>query len=208
MLVDRFGAARLTLWTSVVSALGAALTAWGPDFATMAAGRLLFGVGAETFSVATMAAIAQYFSGRQVAFALGLSLGVGRLGSYSADMSPTWFAGAYQAGWQPPLTIATILAVVALAAALAYWWIDRPIRAAHSRGAGAPGMGVPASGAPAADAARRGSGCVTCSASAPPTGTCSRSACSGTRRSSRSAARLRSSISSTPTASTWQPPAR
>lgn len=139
LLVDRFGAARMTLWTSLVCALGAALTAWGADFNAMAAGRLLFGIGAETFSVATLAAVAQYFAGRNVAFALGLNLGFGRLGSYSADMSPSWFAGAYAAGWQPPLVIALLIAVAALVAAALYWWLDRPVEAARPRAAAVPG---------------------------------------------------------------------
>ena len=48
VLVDRFGAARMTLWTAAVCFVGAALTAFSPGFAGMAGGRLLFGIGAET----------------------------------------------------------------------------------------------------------------------------------------------------------------
>jgi MFS family permease len=40
-------------------------------------------------------------------------------------MSPSWFAGAYAQGWQPPLVIAMLLAATSLAAACGYWWIDR-----------------------------------------------------------------------------------
>jgi MFS family permease len=135
VLVDRFGAARMTLWTSAVCLAGAALTAFSPSFAGMAAGRLLFGIGAETFSIGTLAAIAEYFAGGNVAFAMGLSLGIGRLGSFSADMSPAWFTDAYRQGWQPPLMIATLMAATSFAAAMGYWWIDRrmhgntPVRA-------------------------------------------------------------------------------
>ena len=57
ILVDRFGASRVTLWTSVLWLSGAALTAFGPDITTMAAGRLLFGVGSETFLISTTVAI-------------------------------------------------------------------------------------------------------------------------------------------------------
>lgn len=125
VLCDRFGAARMTLITAGICFAGAALTAFSPDFAGMAAGRLLFGIGAETFSIATTAAIVNYFTGGSIAFALGLSLGIGRLGSYSADMSPTWFSHAYNAGWQPPLVIATAIAATSFAASLAYWLVDR-----------------------------------------------------------------------------------
>ncbi len=130
VLVDRFGAARVTVWTAAVCFLGAALTALSPDFAGMAAGRLLFGIGAETFGIATLAALAQYFVGGQVAFAMGLALSIGRLGSFSSDMSPTWFAHAYAHGWQPPLLIATAMAGASFAGALLYAWMDRRIAAA------------------------------------------------------------------------------
>lgn len=130
VLVDRFGAARMTLVTAGICALGAALTAFSPDFAGMAAGRLLFGIGAETFNIATLAAVADYFGGRGLALAMGAELAIGRLGSYGADMSPTWFSHAYAQGWQPPLNIAAVIAAVAFAASLAYWWVDRTPRRA------------------------------------------------------------------------------
>jgi MFS family permease len=130
VLVDRFGAARVTLATAGLCALGALLTAFSPSFAGMAAGRLLFGIGAETFNISTLAAVADYFGGRGLALAMGLELAIGRLGSYGADMSPTWFAGAYAQGWQPPLVIAAVIAATAFAASLAYWWVDRGPRAA------------------------------------------------------------------------------
>jgi MFS family permease len=130
VLVDRFGAARMTLVTAAVCLAGAALTAFSPNFTGMAAGRLLFGIGAETFSIATLAAIADYFGGRSLAFAMGMALAVGRLGSFGADMSPTWFGAAYAQGWQPPLVIATAFAATSFAASLAYWWADRGPRQA------------------------------------------------------------------------------
>jgi MFS family permease len=130
VLVDRFGAARMTLVTAAVCLAGAALTAFSPSFTGMAAGRLLFGIGAETFSIATLAAIADYFGGRSLAFAMGLALAIGRLGSFGADMSPTWFSAASAQGWQPPLVIATAFAATSFAASLAYWWADRGPRKA------------------------------------------------------------------------------
>jgi MFS family permease len=72
VLVDRFGAARVTLWTTTVCLAGAVLTALSPSFGGMAAGRLLFGIGAETFNIGILAAIAQYFAGRNIAFANGV----------------------------------------------------------------------------------------------------------------------------------------
>ena len=57
VLVDRFGAARVTFWTAAICLLGALATAVGGDFRVMAFGRLLFGLGAETMIVATLATI-------------------------------------------------------------------------------------------------------------------------------------------------------
>jgi MFS family permease len=128
VLVDRFGTARMTLWTAGVCLAGAALTAFSPSFGGMAGGRLLYGIGAETFNIATLAAIAEYFAGGNLAFAMGASLAIARSGSFSADMSPTWFADAYRQGWQPPLVIATLIAATSFIAALGYWWIDRRTR--------------------------------------------------------------------------------
>lgn len=129
VLVDRFGAARVTLWTSAICLAGALLTAFSPDFFGMAAGRLLFGIGAETFGIATLAVLAQYFVGGKVAFAMGVTLSIGRLGSFSSDMSPSWFTHAYAQGWQPPLIIAAAMAATSFVAALLYWAIDRRARA-------------------------------------------------------------------------------
>lgn len=128
VLVDRFGASRMAVWTAAICLAGAVLTAFGPGIATMAAGRLLFGVGAETFLIATTVAIVDYFAGGSLAFAMGLSLAIGRAGSFSADMSPTWFADAYAQGWQPPLVIAMLFAALSFAAAVAYRFIDLRVR--------------------------------------------------------------------------------
>jgi len=133
ILVDRFGAARVTFWTALICVLGAVLTAIGGQFAVMALGRLLFGLGAETMIVATLAALGQWFAGKSVAFAMALSISVARLGSYAADLSPTYAANLYQKGWQPPLWFATVMMAIGLAGAAGYWWVDRRARARGTR---------------------------------------------------------------------------
>ena len=137
VLVDRFGAGLMMVLTGGIMLLGAALTAFSPDFGWMAAGRLLFGIGAETNNIATLAAVASYFAGANVALAMGTALATGRAGSFSADMSPAWFANAYAQGWQPPLEIATSIMAVSFAGALVYLWLDRRQRDLEPRGAAA-----------------------------------------------------------------------
>ena len=140
LLVDRWGAGRMLLASNAICFAGALLTAFGGDFAAMASGRLLFGIGAETMNIAITVAAVDWFAGGNVAFAMATSLAVGRLGSWAADMSPTWFAGAYEAGWQSPLVISAALGGGAMLAAIAYWRFDaardgaaRAGREAHPR---------------------------------------------------------------------------
>lgn len=125
LIVDRFGAARVTLWTTALCLAGAALTAWRGDFITMATGRLLFGTGAETMLVAVSVAIGIWFARGGVAFAMGLSLAVARAGSYAADLSPLWAGPVYSQGWQAPFHLATGFAAFSMLMAIVYWWIDR-----------------------------------------------------------------------------------
>lgn len=84
-----------------------------PLFPVMAAGRLIFGLGAESMIVAVTVAIGQWFVGRQLGLAFGVNLSIARAGSYSADLSTTWFKGLYEAGWQAPLLFAAAMSAVA-----------------------------------------------------------------------------------------------
>ena len=59
IIVDRFGTRLSTLIFSIICLLGAVLTAISPLFPVMAAGRLLFGLGAESMIVAITVAIGQ-----------------------------------------------------------------------------------------------------------------------------------------------------
>jgi len=128
VIVDRFGAARATLAFAVIQGIGAVLTAMSPLFPVMAAGRLIFGLGAESMIVAITVAIGQWFVGKQLGFAFGLNLSFARLGSYSADMSTTWFKPLYDQGWQPPLWLATGFAAVCIVGAVWYYLLDRQAR--------------------------------------------------------------------------------
>ena len=125
VLVDRFSARSVTLVTTLVCLLGAMLTALGEQFAVMAAGRLLFGIGAETMIVATIVALAQWFAGRYLALLMALSITFARLGSYLADRSPSYASDLYSQGWQPPLWLAAGFGLIAVAGATAYWLVDR-----------------------------------------------------------------------------------
>ena len=125
IIVDRFGTRLSTLLFSIVCLAGALLTAVSPLFPMMAAGRLVFGLGAESMIVAITVAIGQWFVGRQLGFAFGVNLSIARAGSYSADLSTTWFKPLYDRGWQPPLWLAAGFALLAVAACLVYYVLER-----------------------------------------------------------------------------------
>ncbi len=121
ILVDRYGAGRMATITAAVCFAGAILTAASASFPVMTTGRLLYGIGAETFNIATLAAVTLWFPLRHTALAMGLTLSIGRAGSFAADISPSALPGIYAQGWQPPL----VLAATSLAAAATYWWFER-----------------------------------------------------------------------------------
>ncbi len=123
IIIDRIGTRWATLAFAGLCFLGSVLTAALPVFPVMAAGRLLFGMGAETMIVAVTTAIARWFRGRELSFAFGLNLTLARLGSFAALNSPTWAKSLYE-GWQGPLLVATGFGLVAVTAAVAYFLIE------------------------------------------------------------------------------------
>ena len=125
VIVDRFGTRTSTLVFASICAVGAAVTAMSPLFPVMAAGRLIFGLGAESMIVAISVAIGQWFVGRQLGLAFGLNLSIARAGSYSADLSTNWFPGLYGQGWQPPLQLATGMALLSVGACIVYYLLER-----------------------------------------------------------------------------------
>ena len=131
VIVDRFGTRLSTLAFALVCLAGAIVTAMSPTFPVMAAGRLIFGLGAESMIVAVTVAIGQWFVGRQLGFAFGVNLSIARAGSYSADLSTTWFKGLYDAGWQPPLVFAIAMSAVGVVGCIIYYGLDRYLARRH-----------------------------------------------------------------------------
>ncbi len=123
IVIDRVGTGRATLAFAAVCFVGAVLTASSGTLGVMAAGRLLFGLGAESLIVAVTTAIARWFKGRELGFAFGLNLTLARFGSLAALNSPTWAGGAYRS-WQTPLVIAALFAAASLAGAFLYWLLE------------------------------------------------------------------------------------
>jgi MFS family permease len=124
VIIDRVGAGRAAVGCAAFGFVGAALTAWGEPFWVMATGRLLFGVGEETLLIALLAGLARWFSGGSAGLAMSLLFSLARVGSYMADISPSWAGALYHGGWRPPLVLAAALTGLSLVASLAFALIE------------------------------------------------------------------------------------
>ena len=132
-LIDRIGTKRATFIFGVLCLLGAALTAATDRLAMMAAGRLVFGIGAESLIVSVTTALAKWFRGKELSFAFGLNLTIARLGSFVALNSPTW-AGRYYEHWQGPLLLAVGFSGFCVAGAIVYWLLESHAEQAYELG--------------------------------------------------------------------------
>jgi MFS family permease len=123
ILIDRIGLRKSLMIFGVLCFIGPAITVSAGKLSVMATGRFIFGAGAETLNVAVIAAIARWFKGKQLSFALGLNLTASRLGTFAALNSPTWARWAF-ASWRTPFVISTVFAVLCVVGAALYWFLE------------------------------------------------------------------------------------
>lgn len=123
LIIDRFGLRKALMLFAVLSFIGPAITAATGHLAIMAAGRLVFGMGAESLNVAVTTALARWFRGKELSFAFGLNLTASRLGTFAALNSPTWAWWAY-ATWRTPFLIALGFTSLCVVGAAVYWFLE------------------------------------------------------------------------------------
>lgn len=123
ILIDRIGLRKSMMIFGVLCFIGPAITVSAGKLPVMATGRLVFGAGAETLNVAVIAAIARWFKGKQLGFALGLNLTASRLGTFVALNSPTWAKWAF-ANWRIPFLISLAFSALCVVGAMAYWAME------------------------------------------------------------------------------------
>lgn len=123
IIIDRIGTRKSVFIFTVLIMLGALVTTLQGNIYTMAAGRLIFGLGAESMIVAITTIIARWFKGRQLSFAFGVNLTVARLGSFMALNAPTWGKSLYNY-WQSSLWITVAAGVFAVVCILVYYFVD------------------------------------------------------------------------------------
>jgi MFS family permease len=124
ILIDKIGTRRSVSIFSVLVMIGGIVTALKGNIYSMAIGRFIFGIGAESMIVAITTIIARWFKGKDLSFAFGLNLTVARLGSFMALNSPTWAKNLYNT-WQKPLLITIVAGVSAVMFIVIYYLMDR-----------------------------------------------------------------------------------
>jgi MFS family permease len=122
-IVDRIGTRKAIFIFGVLCFVGAAVTTLSPTLGIMAAGRLIFGLGAESLIVAVTTAIAKWFRGKELSFAFGINLMISRAGSLLAQQSPSWAGFAYSY-WRNPLLISVAFASFCVIGAIIYWALE------------------------------------------------------------------------------------
>jgi len=123
IVIDLIGLRKSLLIFGVLCLAGAAVTASSGDIFWMAAGRLIFGLGAESLIVGVTAALAVWFKGKELSFAMGINLTIARLGSFLALNSPTWAKPAYE-NWQTPLLITVAFGIFCVIGPIVYWLLE------------------------------------------------------------------------------------
>jgi len=133
IIIDRLGTRKSTLIFAILCLIGAAFTAFKGDLTTMAIGRLIFGLGAESLIVAVTTILARWFKGKELSFAFGINLTIARLGSFAALNSPTWAKTLY-GSWQYPLLIALIAGIISVVSVIIYIGLDRKAEKKYTLG--------------------------------------------------------------------------
>ena len=123
ILVDKLGLRKSLLIFGALCTIGAAVTVASPQLQVMAAGRLIFGLGAESLIVAVTTGTAKWFRGKELSFAFGINLMIARFGTWLAQNSPTWAKSAY-GNWRSPLLIALGFGAICTIAPIIYWALE------------------------------------------------------------------------------------
>jgi MFS family permease len=91
----------------------------------MLVSRLVLGLSAEPLVVAVTVAIARWFKGRVLGFALGINLFVARLGSWVVDRSPSWGSKYYDGTYHTPLFLAACIGFLCVFGGIVYFIIEK-----------------------------------------------------------------------------------
>jgi MFS family permease len=122
-VVDRIGTRKAIFIFGTLCFVGSVVTCLSGALRMMAAGRLIFGLGAESLIVAVTTAVAKWFRGKELSFAFGINLMISRAGSLLAQQSPSWAGFAYNY-WRSPLLISVGFGALCIVGAIVYWVLE------------------------------------------------------------------------------------
>ena len=142
VMIDRLGTRKSLAIFGVLIFAGLGITALSPRLGVMAAGRLLVGSGGEALALAANVGVARWFWHDDLSLGFGLRASAARLGSLSAQVSPTWAAGAYTY-WRWPLLIGVGFGGFCLLGAALYWMLDARGERRFTLGHAAGGRKIP-----------------------------------------------------------------
>jgi MFS family permease len=123
LFIDRFGTRLSILIFGFICTIAGFFMAFSHSLIAMLLSRVVLGFGAEPLVVAVTVAVAKWFKGRALGFALGINLLIARLGSSMVDWSPTW-GHRFYIGYQSPLILASLIGLFCTFGAVAYYFME------------------------------------------------------------------------------------
>jgi MFS family permease len=136
ILVDKWGTKKSSIIFATICTISGFLTAFATNLYVMLAGRFLLGIGSEPLIVAITVAIAKWFKGKQLSFALGANLFLARAGTYAVDNSPSIFPGLYSGSYSGPLFAAALIGILSFAGIIIYAMMEHRGEKLYSLGKG------------------------------------------------------------------------
>ncbi len=124
ILVDKWGTKKSAVIFGSICTVAGFIVAFSSNLYLMLIGRFLFGVGSEPLIVAITVAIAKWYKGKVLSFAMGLNLFFARSGTVAIDNSAAIFPGLYKHGYANPLYVSALIGVLTLTGVLIYYLIE------------------------------------------------------------------------------------
>jgi len=127
LLIDKIGVRVALIGFAGLLIVGQTIVAFGASqksLALMVAGRVVFGLGGESLTVAQSAITAKWFKGKEVAFAMGATLCVARLGSsLNSVLSPKIYHWREELG--DAFFVGVLLCIVSWIGSIVLAYIDK-----------------------------------------------------------------------------------
>jgi MFS family permease len=126
-VVDRYGAPKCQTLFAIIIFLGSCILSMGvssQSWQLMYFGRFIFGLGAESLSVAQSTVLSEWFEGREVALAMGIALSVSRLGSIWNNLISPKVANAKNGGVETAFWLGALLTSTAVVTGFLIVFVD------------------------------------------------------------------------------------